>query len=322
MRFGAAGELQQLAPGAVGAALRVGAGAEVEGDGVVVVALVEDGAAADFVHVLVVGLIHGGAAAQRGGGRGRTGRHAAQQRQRRPVAHAAAALAAVLCRHIVARKGQDVVEEGAVLLAEGVGGFLVLALGKGGVGFEVVADVGAPALHEVARELAADAFALGTVQVEGQVGEVAVEQAQQRAERLLVAAVGRGRDEHEVPRRVCRHPTQQLEALLPSAADATGQRAAVGLVHDDELGALEHEVLGAARRLDEVGGDDGEAVPVEHRDARAAGRAPGAGWCCSAPARPRCGTSQPARAATARPGAAGTARPGAGSRRGPAARAR
>ena len=41
----------------------------------------------------------------------------------------------------------------------------------------------------------------------------------------------------------------------------------MGLVHDHELGALEHEVLCAARRLDEVGGDDGEAVSVEHRDA-------------------------------------------------------
>ena len=61
---------------------------------------------------------------------------------------------------------------------------------------------------------------------------------------------------------------QQLEALLAPAPDAAGQRAAVGLVHDDELGALEDEVLGAARRLDEVGGDDGEAVAVEDRDAQ------------------------------------------------------
>ena len=246
-RFGAPGELQQLAARAVGAALGVRAGAEVERDRVVGVVLVEDRAAADLVHLLVVGLVHGGAAAQRGGGRGRTGRHAAQQRQCRPVAHAAAALAAVVLGHVVAREGQDVVEERAVLLAEGVGGFLVLALGKGGVGLQVVADVGAAALHEMPGELAADAFALGAVEVGGQVGELGVEQAQQRAEGLLVAAVGRGGDQHEVPRRVCGDAPQQLEALLAAAPDAAGQRAAVGLVHDDELRALEDEVLGAAR---------------------------------------------------------------------------
>ena len=114
----------------------------------------------------------------------------------------------------------------------------------------------------------------------GRFGELAIEQAQQRAERLLVAAVRRGGDEHEVPRRVFGDAPQQLEALLPPAPDAAGQRATVRLVHDHELRALEDEILGAARRLDEVGGDDGEAVSVEHRDAHEAGRARAAGWCC------------------------------------------
>jgi hypothetical protein len=40
----------------------------------------------------------------------------------------------------------------------------------------------------------------------------------------------------------------------------------MGLVHDDEFGTLEHEVFGVARGLDEVGGDDGAAVPIKHRD--------------------------------------------------------
>jgi hypothetical protein len=61
-------------------------------------------------------------------------------------------------------------------------------------------------------------------------------------------------------------PPQQLEALLTSATDAAGQCAAVGLVDDDELRALEREVLGAARTLDEVGGDHREAVAVEDRN--------------------------------------------------------
>ena len=145
---------------------------------------------------------------------------------------------------------------------------------------------------------------------------------EQRAERVLVAAVGRGGDQDQVPRLVRGDAPQQVEALVAAAPDAAGQRAGVGLVHDHELGAREDEVLGAARRLDEVGGDDGEAVAVEDRHADAAGRAPGAGRCCAGPARPRCGTSRPARAATARPGAAGRARPSAESRRGPAARGR
>ena len=107
----------------------------------------------------------------------------------------------------------------------------------------------------------------GPVEVGRQVGELLVEQAEERAEGLFVAAVRRGGDQDQVPRLVLGDAPQQLEALLAPAPDAAGQRAAVGLVHDDELGALADEVLGPARGLDEVGGDDGEAVAVEDRHA-------------------------------------------------------
>jgi hypothetical protein len=59
---------------------------------------------------------------QRRGGGSRARRNTAQQRQRRPVAHATAPLAAVFLRDIVTGKRQDVVEECPVVLAEGVGG--------------------------------------------------------------------------------------------------------------------------------------------------------------------------------------------------------
>ena len=61
---------------------------------------------------------------------------------------------------------------------------------------------------------------------------------------------------------------QELVTLLAAAADPAGEGAAVRFVDDHELGASEGEVLGAARGLDEVGGHDGERMPVEDRDAQ------------------------------------------------------
>ena len=90
--FGPPGELQQLAARALGPGFGVRAGAEIEGDHVVGVVLVEHRAPAHLVHFLIGGLIHGSTAAQRGGGRSRAGGDAAQQGQRRPVAHPAPAL--------------------------------------------------------------------------------------------------------------------------------------------------------------------------------------------------------------------------------------
>ena len=128
---GAAGELQQLAAGRGTAAFGVRAGAQVEGQSVVIVALVEDGAAAHFVHVFpFFGLIGGGPAAQgryRGGG---ARRDAAQQRERRPVTHPLPAPPAAVLAHVLAGEGEDAVEEPAVGGAERVRGLLVLALGN------------------------------------------------------------------------------------------------------------------------------------------------------------------------------------------------
>ena len=127
----------------------------------------------------------------------------------------------------------------------------------------------AAALDKMAGEPAADALAFGPVEVRRQVGEVVFEQAEERAERLLVPAVrGRG-DQHEMAFRIGGEAAQEVVALLAATAGAAapaGERAAVGLVHDYELRALEGEVLGAAGRLDEVGGNHRAGMPLEDRD--------------------------------------------------------
>ena len=84
-RLSAARELQQPAARRFGAPFRLRAGAEVERHRIVVVTLIEDGAASHLVHVLAFGRVDGGPAAQRRGGGGGTRRDAAQQRERRPI---------------------------------------------------------------------------------------------------------------------------------------------------------------------------------------------------------------------------------------------
>ena len=250
-RLRAARELQQPAARRFGAPFRLRAGAEVERYGIVVVALVEDGAASHLVHVLAFGRIDGGPAAQRRGGRGGARRDAAQQRERRPVPHPAPALPSLVSDrrpreariarplgHVLVCEGEDVVEERAVAGAEGVRGFLVPALGERGVCLEIAADVGATALHEVAGEPAADAVAFGPIELlHRQVGEIVVEQGEERSERFLVAAVRRRGDQHHVAGRIDGDAAQELVALLAAPAHPGGEGAAVRFVHDHELGA-------------------------------------------------------------------------------------
>ena len=282
-RLRAARELQQPAARRFQAPFHLRAGAEVERHRIVVVALVEDGAAPHLVHVFTLGRVDGGAAAQRRGGRGGTRRDAAQQRERRPVPHPAPTLAVLVvgCTaalsgapilrplgHVLVGEGEDVVEERAVAGTEVVRGFLVPALRERGVGLQVAADVGPAALHEVAGEPAAHAVAPGPVEVlHRKVGKVVIEEGEERSERIFIAAVRGGGDQHDVAGGVCGHTPQELMALLAAAADPAGEGAAVRFVHDYQLGAPHREVLGAARGLDEVGGHHGERVPVEDRHA-------------------------------------------------------
>jgi hypothetical protein len=59
--------------------------------------------------------------------------------------------------------------------------------------------------------------------------------------------------------------TDQIESSLAAASDASGQRAAVRFVDDDELRAPVFKIDGASLVLDEVGADDGERMAVEDR---------------------------------------------------------
>jgi hypothetical protein len=137
---------------------------------VVVIALIQDSAPSDALDILILGLIDRRPTAQRRRRRRRAGRHAPQQRQGRPVADAPAS-PAILADRIFAGKVQDLLEERAIARAEAVGGFLVQALGKGGIRVQVMPDVGTPPLHQMARELAADTFASGAVEIGRQIGE-------------------------------------------------------------------------------------------------------------------------------------------------------
>ena len=116
----------------------------------------------------------------------------------------------------------------------------------------------------MAGEAPAHLVAFGPVQVfHGEVGEIVLEQAEERAECLLVAAVrGRGH-QHDVAGGVGGHAPEERVALLAATANPAREGASVRLVHDHALRALEGEVFGAPRCLDEVGGYDGEPVPVE-----------------------------------------------------------
>ena len=131
--------------------------------------------------------------------------------------------------------------------------------------FRGAADVAAAALNEVTGEATADALAPGAVEVRRQVSEVFVEQAQQGTECILVATVRRCRDQQDVPLRIGGYAAQQSVPLLPALAGATGEGAAVSLVHNHELGAAVREVLGALRLLDEIGRHDGKRVALKDR---------------------------------------------------------
>ena len=130
-----------------------------------------------------------------------------------------------------------------------------------------MADIGAAALDQMAGQFAAEAFAVGAVDVGRQFEEFLMENSEQRAERSFVAAVGRGGDEHDVAVGTGGDAAEQFESLLAAPAHAAGQGAAVGFVDDHQFRAAVFEVGGASFRFDEVGRDDGEAVAVEDGDA-------------------------------------------------------
>src|SRR5262245_35442414 len=130
-----------------------------------------------------------------------------------------------------------------------------------------MADIRPPALHQMSGQLAPNALSLGAVDIRREVEELLIQETQQRPKGAFVAAVGRGGDEHDMSIVASSNLANQFEPLLPAAPNTVSQCATVGFVNDHELGTAMFEVSRPTIRLDEVGRDDGEAVPVEYRNA-------------------------------------------------------
>ena len=83
--------------------------------------------------------------------------------------------------------------------AEGVGGFAGLAIGEvGPLGSPFLLEIKAAALHEVVAQFIAQVFAALALGHLAQPFELGIEQAEQVVERLLVAAVGGGGEQHQM----------------------------------------------------------------------------------------------------------------------------
>ena len=102
--------------------------------------------------------------------------------------------------------------KGAMLAVEIIGPFRRVVLGERPLLAPIASDdVGAAALHEMPREPNARALVF-----QRQARKFGIEKTEQAVERLLVAAMRRSRQQHEMALGVCRDRTQELEALLPA----------------------------------------------------------------------------------------------------------
>src|SRR5690606_36765762 len=120
---------------------------------------------------------------------------------------------------------------------------------------QVLPDVGAFALHEVAGQQSA-----AGVGVQVRVGQLRLDQPEQDAEGRLLAAVRGGGHQQQVAALVRGDLLQQIVAELVLAAAGPGGLdggdAGVRLVHDDQVRAVPDEVVTVPGGLDEVGGDN------------------------------------------------------------------
>jgi len=265
---GATRHLQE--PAAVALALvllvaRVGARGDVGAVGSLVNDQVEDRAAPNLVDLLLsFGLGGRGAVAQRcrsgGGDRGER----AQQRQRGPPADALMESPTCLVEHRLTGIGQHPVEEPPVVRAQLVALLAVLPCGERGVRVEVGANVGPASLNEVLGQAPPVAEVGLSGQVLGQLGKVRIQEGEQRAEGMLLTAVGRGGDKDHVPVGVLGQAADQLVALVAPASFGT-EGAGMGLIDDHELGTGAAEFLAASVGLDVIERDNDIGVALEER---------------------------------------------------------
>ncbi len=85
-------------------------------------------------------------------------------------------------------------------------------------------------------------------QVFRQIGKFVIQEPQQRAEGLFVAAVRRGGHQNHVPAAVLRQALHHLVPLVPGAA-ASSKGAGVGLVHNHKFRAGAFELFPAPVRF-------------------------------------------------------------------------
>src|SRR5258706_11711100 len=127
----------------------------------------------------------------------------------------------------------------------------LVAIGKHGLGVEVVLDVSATALYQEPRQLTAITLVVRAGEIRRQLTQRRMQDFQKGAERRFVATVGRGRHQDNMPLLVLSNSRHELVPLLSRTA-FIARRARVGLVDDYELRAGAREVLSAAVALDVV----------------------------------------------------------------------
>src|SRR5579862_5606729 len=104
-----------------------------------------------------------------------------------------------------------------------------------------------------------------TSQVLRKSSEVRIQELQQGAEGVLIAAVGSRRDEDQMPVGIRCQSGHEPVPLMAAAASLATPCAGMRLIHDNEFRARTQELLQSSLRLDEVGGDDHERMEIKER---------------------------------------------------------
>ena len=160
----------------------------------------------------------------------------------------------------------------AVGLGELVGwlGLQQHTLRKAGLLAEKGPDMAALALDEMVRQSAAVAFIFCAGQIFRKIGQACIQQRQQGAEGILLAAVGRGGDQDEVPGGIPAESLDQLMALVLAAIAFAGKGAGVCFIDDDKFRAAAQKIVPVAVGFDKIGGDHDEGIMLKEGFARAA----------------------------------------------------
>jgi len=250
----------------VGQLADIAAGSGIDGGGGLLDDEIEYGAAADCIRLFGgFGVGCRGAVTQCGGRRRRTGGERAQQGQGRPPGDALAEGHLPGLGDGLAGIADHLVEETAVGFRELVDrfGFEQHPLGEAGLLTHKGLDMAALALDKMVRQPATMAFVFRAGQILRQGAELFVQQGQQGAKGILLAAVRCGSDQEEMAGGVPADALDELMALVLTAVALAGKGAGVGLIDDDELGAGAQKIVAAAVGFDEIGRDHDKGIVLK-----------------------------------------------------------